>query len=65
VSWGSPQQSEVYGYDENGRRIAKAQVSGGTSTLTFYPFAFYEQRGRALCPCPIHFVTYVSCRSAS
>jgi hypothetical protein len=39
------QQNEYYGYDENGRRMAKAQVSGGATTLTFYPFDFYEQRG--------------------
>lgn len=46
VTWGSPAQSELYGYDENGRRIAKAAVDGGGLALfTFYPFAHYEQTG--------------------
>ncbi len=44
VTWGSPPVSELYGYDESGRRIAKALVSGGSATMTYYPFAWYEQQ---------------------
>ncbi len=36
VTWGSPPVSELYGYDESGRRIAKALVSGGGTTMIYY-----------------------------
>ena len=45
VTWGSPVQNEYYGYDEGGRRVAKAFVSGGSTVMTYYPFAHYEQTG--------------------
>jgi len=38
-------QHEYYGYDEGGRRVAKAFVSGGSTVMTYYPFAHYEQTG--------------------
>ena len=45
VTWGSPVQNEYYGYDEGGRRVAKAFVSGGSTVMTYYPFVHYEQTG--------------------
>ena len=45
VTWGSPVRNEYYGYDEGGRRVARAAVQNGVTTVTFYPFAHYEQTG--------------------
>ena len=44
VTWGNPVRNEYYGYDENGRRIAVAAVQNGVTTVTYYPFAHYEQK---------------------
>ena len=44
MTWGNPVRNEYYSYDENGRRIAMAAVQNGVTTVTYYPFAHYEQK---------------------